>query len=564
MSKQGWNEFNTFSKLIYPYLEDELGYPRRRSRFFDEQTYVRKRGQQKGPYDGGFKNQTGIILLVEAKREKHKLVKRDVDQLFDYCLGDSFPIPPPYALLSNGVEHKWYKRLKDKSEEFSYAPCDPISWEKALQQKGSGLLTEQLTLNQTIKLLKKVREVIFEDLTDQYFPIEYKFASAKLGKRKKDFDKILHTRKSFVDASLEKVKEDVVIKSILSSVALSLTLKILFIKIFTDRKDVTFPEKFKQEIKKWAKNFPGILKADPYDALELSDWCEKFVSEIMSSASITQALVFEGRGNPIGDIWDGLVKSEELDLQVKSLGNVYTPPEIVKAMVNSAENTLGTWKNKKIMEPACGSGHFVREVYERVKNAYLGKSGGPNKVIEAHKSTMSHIQAIDIDPFAVQTTQLGMFLELYSTPGVWNAIAPKGKFDFGKIVNSRDFLDSGLFSQIEGFIPDLIIGNPPYGVKVTEAIKNQYNLGGKDSYSYFILQSINILKEGGNLFFILSNTFLMTKINEELRKEIFKRSKIQNIFQLHRNAFLGRDVFPCIFSIKKNTCCRKRKGIVLL
>ncbi|MEZ4873075.1 MAG: hypothetical protein R2827_12720 [Bdellovibrionales bacterium] len=56
---------------------------------------------------------------------------------------------------------------------------------------------------------------------------------------------------------------------------------------------------------------------------------EEFISETMSSASISQALVFEDRDNPIGDIWDGLVESEELDLQVKSLGNVYTPPEIV-------------------------------------------------------------------------------------------------------------------------------------------------------------------------------------------------------------------------------------------
>ena len=40
------NEFNTFSKLIYPHLES-LGYPPRQSRFFDEQTWVHKRGKKK-------------------------------------------------------------------------------------------------------------------------------------------------------------------------------------------------------------------------------------------------------------------------------------------------------------------------------------------------------------------------------------------------------------------------------------------------------------------------------------------------------------------------------------
>lgn len=552
MSVQGWNEFNTFSKLVYPYLQDELNYPERRTNYFDEQTWVRKRGEKKGPYDGAFKNQTGVILLVEAKKEKHALVRKDVEQLFDYCLGDSFPVPPPYALLSNGVEYKWYKRLKDKNEDFSYAPCDAIPWKKALQQKGSGLLTEQLTLSQTIKLLKKVREKVFEDLTDQYFPKEYNFANARLGTHKKDFEKILHTRKSFVDPTLEKAKDDVVIKSVLSSIALSLTLKILFIKIVTDRKNDPFPELFKKEIIKQAKKFPGILKAEPYDALELSDDCEEFISQVMASASITQALIFEGRDNPIGDIWDGLVVSEELDLQVKSLGNVYTPPEIVKAMVDRAENTLGMWKDKKVMEPSCGSGHFVREVYGRMRDAYLGKSGSSNKVIEAHKSAMAHLQATDIDPFAVQTTQLGMFLELYRTPGIWNAIAQDGKFDFGKVVNPGDFLDSGLFSQVEGFTPDLIIGNPPYGVKVTKEIANYFNVGSNDSYGCFVSKGLNLLSDGGHLLLIVSNTFLTNRWHINLRKQIIEKSKIDSIYLLHRNAFAGRDVFCCVLDIEKS------------
>ena len=41
-----WNESNTFSKLIYSYLKEELGYPERKNQFFDEQTYVRKRGKK--------------------------------------------------------------------------------------------------------------------------------------------------------------------------------------------------------------------------------------------------------------------------------------------------------------------------------------------------------------------------------------------------------------------------------------------------------------------------------------------------------------------------------------
>ena len=83
-------------------------------------------------------------------------------------------------------------------------------------------------------------------------------------------------------------------------------------------------------------------------------------------------------------------------------------------------------------------------------------------------------------------------------------------------------------------------------------LKKHFNLESKDSYGCFILKSINTLKDKGHLLFIVSNTFLMTKTHKNLRKEIFNRTKIKNIFQLHRNAFPGRDVFPCIFQLKKS------------
>ena len=170
---------------------------------------------------------------------------------------------------------------------------------------------------------------------------------------------------------------------------------------------------------------------------------------------------------------------------------------------------------------------------------------------------MDHIRAIDIDPFAVQTTQLGMFLELFRLPELWKALAPGEKFDFSKVVTQGDFLEDGFFERFSDFKPDLIIGNPPYGVKITDTAKKHFNLGSKDSYGCFILQSINTLKDQGHLLFIVSNTFLMTKTHEGLRKEVFNRTQIKSIFQLHRNAFPGRDVFPCIFHLKKESVLKK-------
>ena len=518
-----WNEFNTFSKLIYPYLEKGLGYPERESQFFDEQTYVRKRGEKTGPYDGAFLDESKrVLLLVEAKREGKKLTSKDREQAFDYCLGDSFSIPPPYVLVSNGKDHRWFRRSK-KADKFSYKACQETKYQMIIEEAGSDSFVEEISLKKLNLVLSKIRKSIFDDLKKEYFPEKCTFHSSRLGSREPNFRRILNTRKTFVDNSLdEKKNEKKAIKAILSSISLSLVLKILFIKIIYDRNKKPLPVNLIQKIDQLSANFPGILKVEPYDVLRLSEQCKEDIRIQLISFRVIHALFFEQTDNPIGEIWDKLVESEELDLQVKSLGNVYTPKPIVKAMVDSAEQALEDWNDKRILEPACGSGHFVREIYNRIRDFYLNSHPGlKSNLVRVHQKVLEHIRAIDIDPFAVQTTQLGMFLELYRFGDLWKALAPNEKFDFSRVVAQGDFLENGFFKTFPYFKPDLIIGNPPYGVKVTDTVKKRFNLGSKDSYGCFILQSINNLKNEGYLLFIVSNTFLMTKTHEDLASKNF-------------------------------------------
>jgi len=157
---------------------------------------------------------------------------------------------------------------------------------------------------------------------------------------------------------------------------------------------------------------------------------------------------------------------------------------------------------------------------------------------------------VDIDPFAVQTSQLGMFLELYRKPGVWQALAPKNRFDFDKIVSQGDSLSESSLKLFRKFEPDLIIGNPPYGVSVTDPeIEKRFDLGSADSYGYFIAQAIESLGAKGHLFFIVSNTFLTTRTHVPLRKKIAEESTLQSVYMIHRNAFPGRDVFCCLLHL---------------
>jgi hypothetical protein len=98
---------------------------------------------------------------------------------------------------------------------------------------------------------------------------------------------------------------------------------------------------------------------------------------------------------------------------------------------------------------------------------------------------------------------------------------------------------------------DIVIGNPPYGVKVDDEIKDLYNLGSKDSYGVFIAMSLRkLLKTNGILSFIVSDTWLTIKTHYKLREQILNY-QLKKIIRLHHDCF-DATVNPCIFTLKKS------------
>ena len=153
-----WNEANTFTKLIYQNLTKELGYPDRGSEYVDEQTWVRKRNGQSGPYDCVVFSANGLVLLIEAKKENKNLTCADIKQAQDYALSTDFGCwPPPFILVSNGKEFIWLSRKFNKCGEPYYEKCNPKSYADACKSKAGKLPTDQISLKQLISLLIRTR-----------------------------------------------------------------------------------------------------------------------------------------------------------------------------------------------------------------------------------------------------------------------------------------------------------------------------------------------------------------------------------------------------------------------
>lgn len=100
----------------------------------------------------------------------------------------------------------------------------------------------------------------------------------------------------------------------------------------------------------------------------------------------------------------------------------------------------------------------------------------------------------------------------------------------------------------QGF--DIVIGNPPYGVKVSDSVKNDFGLGNKDSYGVFTALGLKILRPGGTLCYIMSDTWQTIKTHKPLRDKLLSEVDCQHIISCPSDTF-GATVNVGVYTFKK-------------
>ncbi|MHA1309667.1 MAG: Eco57I restriction-modification methylase domain-containing protein [Candidatus Helarchaeota archaeon] len=119
------------------------------------------------------------------------------------------------------------------------------------------------------------------------------------------------------------------------------------------------------------------------------------------------------------------------------------------------------------------------------------------------------------------------------------------------------FLEFDIIYHGNGF--DIIIGNPPYirqeKIHYKLLLKHLYKTysGTADLFVYFLERSIQILKSGGYLGFIVSNKFIKTNYGVKIRKFILDHCKIKEyIDEFDYKIFKNVSIDTCILILLKN------------
>lgn len=303
-----------------------------------------------------------------------------------------------------------------------------------------------------------------------------------------------------------------------------------------------------------------------------------------------------------------IAKVEEKPEVRKAGGVYYTPQYVVEYIVKNTVGKLIEGKTPKeiskikIVDPACGSGSFLIGAYQYLldwhKNYYTGNGkiskGSKNNPLtpegnlttaEKKRILLNNIFGVDIDVNAVEVTKLSLLLKCME--GETEAsIATQLKLFHERVLptldeniksgNSlidTDFYDNQLdfgedkkikpFNWQKGFAEvfkqggfDVVIGNPPYVQPIVLDFKSQNYLMKKftantDLYSIFIEQSLNLLKTGNDLGFIVPSLFLKGVRYQNLRNIVNISCKNVLIVEQGDNVFKNVKMPTCVILLSK-------------
>ena len=205
----------------------------------------------------------------------------------------------------------------------------------------------------------------------------------------------------------------------------------------------------------------------------------------------------------LGCLYMSLISKGKKDIK----GIFYTPFSVVEKIVDS----ITIYQGMRILDPGCGSGNFLIQMYKKLKDNNFSIS----EIIDM-------LYGYDIDKIAVLIAKINLYNIDNNID--YNSLNIK-KFDF-----FRDTID-GKF--------DAIIGNPPWGMKYTkkekDELKERYGKGfaKQDSFAQFIIKSFDVLNEDGELGFVLPSSILNIAVHKYIR-EILLSYKINYIKNMGR------------------------------
>ena len=310
----------------------------------------------------------------------------------------------------------------------------------------------------------------------------------------------------------------------------------------SDMKKSLFVKKINKLYKHVTDRYPNLFNS--YDEIKLSPNVLAF-----TIAQLQRYNLFDMDSDVKGLLFQKIINSG----QKGERGQFFTPDPVVTFMVNF----INPQSDQKILDPACGTGGFLRTVISYIRN-------NKNNNTYSEEYIKEKIFGIEINPSIARVANLRFIFEGSNATNVmcYNALS-----DIKALDNNANKNMSNVKFQKDTY--DVILTNPPFGSqgKITDKkVLASFDLGHKWSGKkrgvlqtgqvpdiLFIERCIELLKPGGKLGIVLPNGDLENLSLEYVRSYIFERCKLIAVIKLPEQAFVpfGTGVKASILFLEK-------------
>jgi type I restriction enzyme M protein len=274
----------------------------------------------------------------------------------------------------------------------------------------------------------------------------------------------------------------------------------------------------------------------------------------------------------IGTIYNTYVNREEK----RNKGQYYTPPEIVHYILDNVgyagTNIIGS--QKRLIDPACGSGSFLVTAARRLVAAYQGTREQVDDPVAVLTRVQQSLFGFDLNPFACYLAEMNVLIQVLDLVKqalavnkdlrlkpfhIYNVDALTRPNDIYYYINfhtlpaeendevNRIKTRSADGPYAQGFA--FVVANPPYGATLSDTYKKMLRenwsdvfYGQPDTYTFFLKLGLELLAKNGKLGFILPNTYLMGKNTALLRDRLLNTTRVEQIVDLPQGVWKDANV----------------------
>ena len=291
----------------------------------------------------------------------------------------------------------------------------------------------------------------------------------------------------------------------------------------------------------------------------------------------------------IGTIYNTYVNRKEK----REKGQYYTPSEIVNYILDEVgyRGTAVIGSNKRLIDPACGSGSFLVTAARRFVMAYKGNHQQIDDPVAVLNRLQQNFFGFDLNPFACYLSEVNLLIQVLDLIKmahdagkrptierfhIYNVDAlarPTGRYYYTHF-STLLAEENDVVEQIKSRAPNspfangfaYVVANPPYGATLSDEYKNTLRsewadvfYGQPDTYTFFLKLGLELLAENGKLGFITPNTYLMGTHTATLRNRLLTIGRIEQIVDLPQGIWQDVNVDCVLLFLTAESDLEKRK-----